>query len=328
MGEFGTRPALRQQLLLFLKGMAMGAADSIPGVSGGTIAFIANIYDELLASIRAVNLHSAALLWQEGPRAAWTAINGNFLLVLGLGILSALVLSANLVVWLLEQQYSYLMCFFNGLILASLPYVALRMPGFRVGYLLLFGLGIAVSVSLSLLPQLPGSSSLLYFFFCGALAICAMILPGISGAFILLLLGAYEPVLNALTSLEWPVILVFASGCLIGLLSFSRFLYWLLHRARAATLAFLLGVLAGSLHALWPWRRALPDSTAGDSHAMLYYENLAPMAVDVHSGAALSWWAMFLLVLGGIVLVVALEWAGSKFKAKSSSSGQKSANTF
>lgn len=329
MTEFRTRPAARQQLLLFLKGMAMGAADSIPGVSGGTIAFIANIYDELLASIRAVNLHSAKLLWQQGPGAAWSAINGNFLLVLGVGIVGALAASANIVVWLLEQHYSYLMCFFNGLILASLPFVAARMSCFKPWYLLLFGLGIAMSVSLSLLPQLPGSAQLGYYFLCGALAICAMILPGISGAFILLLLGAYEPVLAALTSLDWPVILVFVSGCLVGLLSFSRLLYWLLQRARAATLAFLLGVLAGSLHALWPWRQVVPGVADNHNvHALLRYENLAPMATDVHTGDALSWWGIVLLLLAGMLLVAALEWAGSKFKAKSSSSGQNSANTF
>lgn len=327
MPEFMERPAARQKLLLFLKGMAMGAADSIPGVSGGTIAFIANIYDELLASIRAVNLQSARMLWQQGVPAAWRAINGNFLLVLGLGILSALVVSANVVVWLLEHQYSYLMCFFNGLILASLPYVISRMPVFRTWYLLLFLAGGTASVALSLLPQLPGSPELGYYFVCGALAICAMILPGISGAFILLLLGAYEPVLSALTSLDWPVILVFASGCLLGLLSFSRVLYWLLHRARAATLATLAGVLAGSLYALWPWRRVLPAEQGSSEHALLHYQNLAPMAVDVHTGAVLSWWVMGLLLLGGIVLVAGLEWAGSKFKVKSSSSDHNSVNS-
>lgn len=319
--------SLRQHLLVFLKGMAMGAADSIPGVSGGTIAFIANIYDELLGSIRSVTPRTALLLFREGPRAAWNAVNGNFLLVLGCGILLALVLSANLVVWLLEYHYSYLMAFFNGLILASLPFVAVRMPQFRAWYLLLMLAGAAASVALSQLPQLPGSTSLGYYFFSGAVAICAMILPGISGAFILLLLGAYQPVLSALTTLDWTVIIIFASGCALGLLSFSHLLYWLLQRARSATLAFLLGVLAGSLYALWPWRRAVSEAATGEGGALLRQQNLAPMAADIHTGAPLSWWLLALLVLAGIMLVTGLEWAGSKFNDKSSSSGQNPTNS-
>lgn len=330
MSDFQSPRTLRQHLLLFLKGLAMGAADSIPGVSGGTIAFITNIYDELLASIRAVNFSTARALWKEGPRAAWTALNGNFLLVLGLGLVSALLASANLVVWLLEEHYSYLMCFFNGLVLASLPFVLLRAPRMHSWHALLFLAGVLFSVGLAFLPQLAGSTSLLYYFFCGAVAICAMILPGISGAFILLLLGAYEPVLTALTEFEWGVILIFASGCVCGLLAFSHLLHWLLHRARAATLACLLGVLAGSVVALWPWRAAVPLDSALSAleHAAVSFRNLPPSAVDVRSGAELSWWVLGLLPVAGALTIVVLEWLGSKFKAKSSSSANNSANTF
>ncbi|HHX82280.1 MAG TPA: DUF368 domain-containing protein, partial [Pseudomonadaceae bacterium] len=309
MSDFQPPRTTRQHLLLFLKGMAMGAADSIPGVSGGTIAFITNIYDELLASIRAVSFATARVLWAEGPRAAWTALNGNFLLVLGLGVVLALLASANLVVWLLEQHYTYLMCFFNGLVLASLPFVLARAPRMHSWHALLFLVGVLFSAGLAYLPQLAGPNHLLYYFFCGAVAICAMILPGISGAFILLLLGAYEPVLTALTEFEWSVILIFVSGCVCGLLAFSHLLHWLLNRARAATLACLLGVLAGSVVALWPWRAAVPldSALAALDHRAVSYRNLAPAAVDVRSGVELSWWALGLLPVAGALSVVVLE---------------------
>ena len=306
----------RATVLLFLKGMAMGAADSVPGVSGGTIAFIANIYDELLASIRAVNPATLRLLLSAGPRAAFEAVNGRFLLTLGLGLLTALLVSANLVLWLLTHAFSYLMCFFCGLILASVLYVGQQIPRWTPARVLLLLAGLLFSVSLALLPPLTGSDSLFFYFCSGALAICAMILPGISGAFILLLLGAYEPVLSALTSLQWSVIVVFAAGCASGLLGFSRLLYWLLQEYRAATLAGLLGILAGSLSSLWPWRREVVD-TVGQTRV----EYLLPQSVDVVSGEPLSWVLALLLLAGGFLLVWGLERLGSKSGAKSNSSG-------
>lgn len=303
---------LQQLFIIFLKGMAMGAADSVPGVSGGTIAFITNIYDELLASIKAINPTTLMILFRQGPRAAWQAVNGRFLFTLGLGILSALLISANGVVWLLANHYTYLMCFFSGLILASVWFVGSQIQDWKalqVGMLLL---GLLFSIALALLPAVTGMDNLLYYFMCGAVAICAMLLPGISGAFILLLLGAYGPVLLALKSLHWPVILVFASGCLAGLLSFSRFLHWLLNNHRSTTLAGLLGVLAGSLGLLWPWR--LQVGTGAE------FKYALPGAFDAVSGQGISLLLALLLVLGGIILVWGLDQLGRKSRAKSNSS--------
>lgn len=309
------RPS-RSPVLLFLKGMAMGAADSVPGVSGGTIALIANIYDELLASIRAIHPGTVRLLFKQGPKAAFEAINGRFLLTLGLGVLSALVFSANLVLWLLEHSFTYLMCFFCGLILASVLYVAQQIPRWDPLKVLLLLAGAAFSVGLAVLPPWAGMDNLLFYFCCGAVAICAMILPGISGAFILLLLGAYQPVLSALTTLDWPIVLVFCAGCLSGILGFSRLLYWLLQQHRATTLAGLLGILAGSLSSIWPWRRAAAD-TAGQSMV----EYLPAQAADVITGAPISPLLAVVLLLAGFLLVWGLERVGSKFEVKSSSSG-------
>lgn len=306
------RSELRNTLLLFFKGMAMGAADSVPGVSGGTIAFISNIYDELLASIKAINPGNIRLCFSAGPLAAWSAINGKFLLTLGLGILSSLLISAHVVLWLLAHQYTYLMCFFTGLILASLWYVGKQITHWNAFQLTMLLAGILLSIGLALLPEFQGSDQLWYFFVCGAVAICAMLLPGISGAFILLLLGAYEPVLNALTSMYWPVILVFAAGCLTGLLSFSRVLYWLLLRHRAPTLAALLGLLAGSLYVLWPWRLYTPEEPG--------YQNVLPVALDAISGQGISLLLALALMLMGFILVLGLDRLGSKSGAKSTSS--------
>lgn len=316
-------PLSRARALLFLKGMAMGAADSVPGVSGGTIAFIANIYDELLGSIRSIDVHCLYLLFTAGPRAAFMAINGPFLLTLGLGILSALVLSARLVLWLLANEYSYLMCFFNGLILASLWYVAGQVPRWDWQRGLNVVLGATASVAVALLPNAAGGDSLLFYFASGAVAICAMILPGISGAFVLLLLGAYEPVLTALTTLDLRIVLVFGAGCLCGLLGFSRLLYWLLQHRRSSTLAVLLGFLAGSLYTLWPWRRLV--AVEGMSGR---FNNGPIAAVDAVSGQPLSFALCLLLMAAGFVLVWGLERLGAKSGVKSSSSGQTAGKTF
>jgi putative membrane protein len=305
----------RQTLLLFLKGMAMGVADSVPGVSGGTIAFIANVYDELLASIRAINPSTLRLLFTQGPRAAFFAINGPFLLALGMGIVGALLLSANLVLWLLEYRYTYLMCFFSGLILASLWYVSGQVTRWDASKVALLLAGMAFSVGIALLPRLPGSDSLLFYFISGAIAICAMILPGISGAFILLLLGAYEPVMTALTSLDWPVVLVFVAGCGTGLLSFSRLLYWLLLQHRARTLAGLLGFLAGSLYTLWPWRHEVVDA-----NGRAEFVNGLPAMVDAYTGDPVSAGLAAGFLFTGCALVLGLEQVGRKSGVKSGSS--------
>lgn len=292
----------RGRVLLFLKGMAMGAADSVPGVSGGTIAFIANIYDELLAAIMAVNPATARLLFTRGFKAAWLAVNGEFLLVLGSGILLSLVLFANIVLYLLAEHYAALMSFFVGLIAASVWYVHRQIPAWTLPRTLLLLTGATASVLLALVPPFQGVDNLLYFFLCGAVAICAMILPGISGAFVLLLLGAYENVLRALTGMDWPVILVFAAGCAMGLLSFARLLFWLLRDYRAPTLALLLGVLAGSLYNLWPWREMLDTSPT----VLPLYRNISPLQWMAEQGGA-GLLVCLVLAVAGFLLVWGLE---------------------
>ena len=242
----------RKSLMLFLKGMAMGAADTVPGISGGTIAFITNIYEELIFSIQACNLNALKILFKEGIEAAWKKINGNFLLTLLIGIISSAILFANIVGFLLKNYEGYVMSFFVGLILASSLYIwkQIHATGW-LSYLLFLG-GVLLAVLLNFIPQGQSQESVFYIFFSGAIAICAMILPGISGAFILLLLGAYETILEAVRTINITILLAFVAGCIAGLISFSNFLAYMLSHWRQQTLTFLLGVLLGSLYTIWP----------------------------------------------------------------------------
>ena len=197
----------KHRLILFLKGMAMGAADTVPGVSGGTIAFITNIYEELIFSIQACNLQALKILHKQGMKAAWKHINGNFLLTLFCGILSAAFILANVVGFLLDNLEVYVMAFFIGLILASSLFLRKHVLLWSWQRALLLLAGLVFAVSLNLVPESNYEGSLWFLFVCGAIAICAMILPGISGAFILVLLGAYERVLDAVREFDFAVLL-------------------------------------------------------------------------------------------------------------------------
>jgi putative membrane protein len=261
----------KERVFLFLKGMAMGAADSVPGISGGTIAFISGIYEELINSIQSINLQALMCLFQKGPTAAWQKVNGNFLLTLVAGIFLSLILFANTVTFLLESYPRFLMSFFVGLILASSWFIFSEIKRMHAGILLLVLLGSALSIGLSLLPEVSREPSLLYLFFCGAIAICAMILPGISGAFILILLGVYSDVLEAVTTFDILTLGVFMLGCGSGLIVFSNFLAYLFSHYRIHTLAFLLGVLLGSLYTIWPGRVEELESTQSINQLLICF---------------------------------------------------------
>lgn len=236
-----------------IKGMAMGAADVVPGVSGGTLAFILGIYERLLNAISAVNLQALKLLGQRRFKAFWLHIDGAFLLCLLTGILCSIFSLASVISWLLEHRPVPVWAFFNGLILTALP-VLLTSVKWTIWRAVLFFIGAAFALSISMLSVVELQPANWMFFVAGAVAICAMILPGISGSFILLLLGMYAPVILAIRELQFGVLLLFATGCIIGLLSFTHFLKWLLQRCHDATLALLTGVVLGAMYRLWPWQ--------------------------------------------------------------------------
>tara|TARA_Y100000991_G_scaffold50735_1_gene36747 strand:+ start:1888 stop:2793 length:906 start_codon:yes stop_codon:yes gene_type:complete len=241
---------------VFACGLAMGAADIVPGVSGGTIALITGIYERLLAAI--VSADSDALLMALSGRwnALWHRIDGGFLSILLLGILTAIFSMASGIHWLLTHYPQPLWSFFSGLILVSAVLlirdeVTLNSFDSLAG----FTFGVCIAVGAALMPPVTFLAGLPGLFFAGAMAICAMILPGISGSFLLVLMGMYEQVLSAVKTLQVTELSVLAAGCVTGLLLFARLLQHCLQRYRALAMAFLSGVLMGSLVAVWPWRQ-------------------------------------------------------------------------
>lgn len=243
--------------MLALKGMAMGAADVVPGVSGGTIAFIVGIYDELINSIKSINAHSLKLLFTGKIPSFWKAINGNFLFSILLGIGISVFSLAELITWLLVTHPIMVWAFFFGLVLASTWFVSKDIKEWNVKTVASFIVGAAVAYYITVATPTETPSNLLFIFLCGVIAICAMILPGISGSFILVLLGKYFYIMDAVKGLKFEVLLVFAAGALIGITSFSRVLSFALARFRNSTLALLTGFMLGSLNKVWPWKEKI-----------------------------------------------------------------------
>lgn len=255
----------------------MGMADVVPGVSGGTIAFIVGIYQELLASIAAINFDSLNVLRKEGVKSFWKAINGGFLLSLFIGIVLSVVVFASIIAYLLDHHSILVWAFFFGLVLMSSYLVLKELPKWNLKSVLFLIIGISLAYYLSILkPLITEESSNWMLFFAGTLAICAMILPGISGSFILLLIGAYKPILNAVNDRNFEVIAYVAAGAAVGLLSFARLLKWLFEKYQNAMLALLSGFIIGSLNKIWPWRNVLETKQLGDKIIILSEQRVLP----------------------------------------------------
>uniref|UniRef100_A6VUV6 DUF368 domain-containing protein n=1 Tax=Marinomonas sp. (strain MWYL1) TaxID=400668 RepID=A6VUV6_MARMS len=251
-------------LRVYLSGVLMGAADVVPGVSGGTIAFILGVYDRLINALSGVNKASLVMLFKGDLKGLWKHFDGAFLLSLGAGIVTSIFMLAGLITHLLVVYPSYLWSFFFGLILASAYFLIGQISGFSWRHFGGLMVGVAVGASLSLLVPTQLNTSYTMVFCSGMIAICAMILPGISGSFLLLMLGMYGFILSAVKSLDLAVILVFAVGALIGLLIFSKVLHFLLNHVRPMTLSFLTGVMLGALVKVWPWKVTDTWSVIGD----------------------------------------------------------------
>lgn len=303
---------MKKTLLLFAKGIAMGAADVVPGVSGGTVAFITGIYDELLRSIASVP--AALMLFLRGRIVeAWKAANATFLLVLLLGIMTSVISLARLITYLLAEHPIPVWSFFFGLILVSTHLVVREIQRWNVSRVLNLFLGAAFAYWITVASPLQLGHDPLSLFLAGAIAICAMILPGISGSFILVLLGLYSYVLTAVKGLDLAVLLVFASGCVVGLVSFAGILRWLLTHWRDLTLAFLTGLMIGSLNKIWPWKETLTWRTNSQGEQVpVLQSNLWPEQFAQLSGQDPQlWWAIGLAVTG-VVLVLGLEWLAAR----------------
>jgi len=303
---------MKNAFLLYAKGVAMGAADVVPGVSGGTVAFITGIYDELLSSIGAVP-NAIAVLLKGRIAEAWRIANATFLLTLFAGILTSVFSLAKLITYLLEAHPIPVWSFFFGLILVSVHLVSKEIKHRSLSRLAALCLGVGFAYWITVAAPMQWSTSSTSLFFAGAIAICAMILPGISGSFVLVLLGLYPVILGAVKALDLGVMVIFAAGCLVGLLSFARLLSWVLHRWSDLTLAFLTGLMLGSLNKVWPWKEALTWRI--DSHGArvpLLEQNLLPGAYAHLTGQDPQLMPAILLALAGVALVLGLEWFASR----------------
>lgn len=296
---------LKDYAFLTLKGMAMGAADVVPGVSGGTIAFIVGIYDELINSIKSINGESLKLFFTGKWIAFCKQINAAFLFSIILGIGISIFSLAKVITWLLTDHPVLVWAFFFGLVLASTWFVSKDIKEWNWKTILAFIVGAAVAYYITVATPAETPTNLLFIFLCGAIAICAMILPGISGSFILVLLGKYFFIMEAVKTFNIKIILVFAAGALIGITTFSHLLSFALKHFRNITLSVLTGFMLGSLNKVWPWKETV--QTYVDSHGVvkpLVETNILP---NVYV------WEAAVLMVVGFLLVYLLE----KLSAKS-----------
>lgn len=279
--------------MLSVKGMCMGAADVVPGVSGGTIAFITGIYDELINSIKSINAASLKMFFTGKWGEFWKMINGKFLLFLLAGIGISVFSLAKIITWLLVAYPVLVWSFFFGLVLASTWFVGkdVKERNWKTGLGFLLGAALAFYITVATPAETP--SHFLFIFLCGAIAICAMILPGISGSFILVLLGKYFFIMEAVKTLDLKVIAIFGIGACVGITSFSRLLSYALSHMRNITLAVLSGFMLGSLNKVWPWKETIEGVE----------RNIAPNAFV---------WQAVCLALLGFVMVYGIEKISSK----------------
>ena len=306
--------SLIDYLIISLKGMAMGAADVVPGVSGGTIAFISGIYEELIESLNNINSAAFKELKSKGFKYTWDKLNGAFLLALMSGILTSIFSLAKGVEWFLEHHPILLWAFFFGLVAASIVYISKQikatlwdLAGLKV--FLAITIGGIIAYFITTLNPVEASDSNLFLFFAGALAICAMILPGISGAFILVIIGAYGPVLEAISNRDIKTILVIGAGTIVGLLSFSKLLKWLFKTYHQLTLAVLTGFMIGSLNKIWPWKVALTyRMNSKGMEVPLNEKSISPFNYEGDP----QFLQAIVLMLFGFLIILFLEKIGNK----------------
>lgn len=295
-----------QLMLLTMKGMAMGAADVVPGVSGGTIAFISGIYEELITSINNINLDAFKKLKNEGFKSFWNHVNGTFFVFLLSGIAISIISLSRLVIYLLENHPVVIWSFFFGLVVASALLVGKSIKKWNIGTISFLLIGTVIAYFISSVQTTAHVDANWYIFLSGAVAICAMILPGISGSFILVLMGSYHLVLNALHDKNLMIIGLFAAGCLVGIFSFARLLKFLFTKFKELTIALLTGFMIGSLYKVWPWKinigtKPLVVHSNGKEDWMT--ANVLPVNFEGDNHLLFA----ILAAVGGFLLIVLLE---------------------
>lgn len=310
--------ALTKNILTGLKGFGMGAANVIPGVSGGTIALLTGIFTEIIDALNALMDPSSWKMLLKGQfREFWRYIHGTFLVSLLVGVLISIFSLAKLMVYVMHFYPVQTWAFFFGLIIASSVYMIYDIKGWKFVDVLFFAVGIALGVVICTLSPTTTPDDLWFIFICGAIAVCTMILPGISGSFILVILGKYDYIMQSVNQLNLPVLLVFGVGCVIGILGFSKFLHWLLKRYERATMLTLVGFVIGALVKVWPWndmtavaegqllRSGMTAETAQAGAQALLSAGNAAQGIDLQIPGAIIW------AIAGLALVAVLEYLSS-----------------
>ena len=291
----------------------MGSADVIPGVSGGTIAFVTGIYERLLNAIKSVNLHNVQVLFKQGPKTFWQAIDGNFLVALLLGIVTSIASLARAISFLLEHHPLLIWSFFFGLITASAIHISKEVKGWNFTNAALFIVGAVLAYGFTELKPSELSPTPLMVFGAGCIAICAMILPGVSGSFLLVLMGLYSHILGAVKAFNVLLIASFAAGCAVGIVSFANLLSWLLARFHMQTMSLLTGFLLGSLNLVWPWKETLSTYTNSKGKVLaLEQQNISPTDFLAVTGQQPETVYCIALACVGVLLVLGLERISAK----------------
>ena len=302
---------MKADLSLFAKGVAMGAANVIPGVSGGTIALITGIYERLINALKSGDITSLKLLLSGKFSDLWQRIDGRWLSILIAGVAISIVTLAKLFEYLLEHHEQLTMAFFFGLILVSIWYVAKRIEHWKPSVWVALAIGASVAILIATLAPASENASFAYVFLCGVIAISSMILPGLSGSFVLIIMGNYALVLGAISTFSLSILLPMALGCMVGLIVFSHVLAWVFKHYQDHTLALMTGFVVGSLVVIWPWKNAIVEQVTRvgkpPKDVIVSYDWLLPSL-----SAPGTWLAITLMLAGGISIALMEKYAGDQ----------------
>ena len=302
---------MKADLSLFAKGVAMGAANVIPGVSGGTIALITGIYERLINALKSGDITSLKLLLSGKFSDFWQRIDGRWLSILIAGVAISIVTLAKLFEYLLEHHEQLTMAFFFGLILVSIWYVAKRIEHWKPSVWVALAIGASVAILIATLAPASENASFAYVFLCGVIAISSMILPGLSGSFVLIIMGNYALVLGAISTFSLSILLPMALGCMVGLIVFSHVLAWVFKHYQDHTLALMTGFVVGSLVVIWPWKNAIVEQVTRvgkpPKEVIVSYDWLLPSL-----SAPGTWLAITLMLAGGISIALMEKYAGDQ----------------
>lgn len=308
---------IKDYIQIALKGCAMGAADVVPGVSGGTIAFISGIYEELIDSIKSVDIEAIKLLFAFKFKEFWQKVNGNFLLSVVCGIAISILSLAKIMTYLLKSHPILIWSFFFGLIIASSILVFKEIKKFNILSAISILVGATIAYFVTVLSPTQTPDDWWFIVLCGAIAICAMILPGISGSFILLLMGKYQYILSAVSGFEISTIALVGIGAAIGIISFSHILSWLLKNFHTATVSLLTGFMIGSLNKVWPWKEVLETTTNSHGEIIpLVESNILPTQYQSITGEPSQLVLALAMAIIGFFTIYVIEKVGSRMKVE------------